>query len=191
VRDEWTFRGENSLSERDGTRNIDRSLLALRWSRIGGFGIWRPFVEVSSLRPLGSANDKNRQTPQFVQTLVGVQRRFSSRFAVLAGFVEIDMLRQTRPGRPRNRGASLFYELELPLPHHLEFTSTMNLLATQDADRIRMYEGMFELKYRVTDLWALTLRERVFGWKEEAIHGFATRDELFLGLTAELGLRRR
>ncbi len=191
VRDEWLFRGENTLNERDGVRNVDRSLLALRWLRLGGIGVWRPFAEVSSLRPLGSSDPGNRRTPQFLQTLVGAQRRLSPEFSVLAGLIQIDMLRQSRPGRPRNRGFTLMYTANYDLPHHLTFNSTMNSIFTADEDKIRMYEGMFELKYKLSTTYALTLRERVFGWKESAIPGYATRNETFFGVTAELGYRRR
>ncbi|MBF0406173.1 MAG: hypothetical protein HQM10_02380 [Candidatus Riflebacteria bacterium] len=188
VSEDWIFRGENSLYQRDGEISRDRSKLVLRWMRNTARGKFNPFIEISSLSPLSNSSLSGNRPPLFLEGIIGLKKKISPTLGVLAGVIQ--MIRQSWPSKPKNTGLQIQYDLEMPLTKRFELSSNMSYFATDDADKIRMYEGSWEIKYRFAEMFSLTLRENIFGWKESAIADFATRQETFFGVTCELGFRR-
>ena len=186
---DWIFRGENTVTERDGERTIDRSKLIFRWSRVRKLERYpQPFVEISTLRPFGTSQASEGKPPLFIQSMAGWQWRGSPSLKFLAGIIH--MVRQSWPAKPRNTGLEIRYDFEATLKNRWSFASDLGFFATGDADQIRMFEGGLSLKYKLNDDFALTWRENAFGWKEAAVSRFATRRDSFFGLTCEKGMRR-
>ncbi|MBF0545034.1 MAG: hypothetical protein HQM08_11395 [Candidatus Riflebacteria bacterium] len=188
VHEDWIFRGENSLYQRDGITVRDRSKMVLRWTRNSAIGTFNPFIEFSSLSPISQSSSAGKRPPLFLEGVIGLKKKISKELGIFAGVIE--MVRQSWPSKPRNFGLQTQYDLELPLPHGFELNSNMSYFMTNDSDKIRMYEGSLEFKYKFAPKYALTLRENLFGWKEAAIPSFATRNEIFFGVTCELGFRK-